>query len=890
MLKCYRGFALVLMIVIGVKAFAVYASAPSSLGGNYVAKNSGSVKSENPVDILMYRGDPCQVVIGVNDTRPQVYDELASLVIKTGGKDVSQIRAEEKIIAVVVDVPMSNLSSLLHEVTAAGLSRYVEPNLQFKIDSVPNDPYYGLQWAPKKIQADWAWNTTTGNSSLIVGVIDTGVDYTHLDISANYLALGYDWVNSDNNPIDDNGHGTHVAGTIAAVLDNSVGIAGIAQVGIMAEKGLNDTGWGLETNLANAIIHAVNQGARILSNSWGSESDSWLIHDAVKYAYNHGVLVLAAAGNSNTNVKHYPAAYDEVVAVAATNQFDEKATFSSWGNWIAVSAPGVQILSTMPTYHVTLNDEGYNMNYDYASGTSTACPHAAGVAALIWSRYPNATANWVRGQLAFTADDLGDPGFDVIYGDGRINARRAVEQEPLQHDLFMFRYDRPRVIQPGDFVPFDITVLNFGLNNETNFDVSLIVDGNVVDSMTIPVLLSGSFATVTFFWNPLESLTYNVTFYVSPVAGETVVTNNVISAMISAQFMLTLNPTRGPVGTGVTVTGIEFTPDSQVAITFNDMFMGYAATDTFGDFTFTFNVPFSTADTWVVKAFDINVLAEANFTVLDTMPMNIQMDTGTVHFRGEIATFFIYTVFHGSAVNSTITNALLYKPDGSSEDVTTQQIGTGLYKASYSLPNDAQAGSYVLIINASFSTDTIQSEGTALKSFLVSQTLSAWNPLLISVNESIGALQTDIGLVNVRLDTINATLARIEDNSVTLNSSLGIIKSDLDTIGLKVTAINGTTATIETVLGQVNGTVTSIKDEKATIIIQGIGQVEQDISSLRAERETWTIPQYAIFVFTLVAAVAAVLSVLMLTRRKLGKEEQKDQAPSTPPSPAPSAT
>jgi hypothetical protein len=120
---------------------------------------------------------------------------------------------------------------------------------------------------------------------------------------------------------------------------------------------------------------------------------------------------------------------------------------------------------------------------------------------------------------------------------------------------------------------------------------------------------------------------------------------------------------------------------------------------------------------------------------------------------------------------------------------------------------------------------------------------------------------------------------------VTFNSSLGIIKSDLDTIGLKVTAINGTTATIETVLGEVNGTVTSIIDEKATIVIQGIGQVQQDISNLRAEREAWTMPQYAIFVFTLVAAVAAVLSVLMLTRRKPKKEEQEDQTPPSPLSP-----
>jgi len=135
------------------------------------------------------------------------------------------------------------------------------------------------------------------------------------------------------------------------------------------------------------------------------------------------------------------------------------------------------------------------------------------------------------------------------------------------------------------------------------------------------------------------------------------------------------------------------------------------------------------------------------------------------------------------------------------------------------------------------------------------------------------------------LDTINATLMRIEENSVTLNSSLGTIKSDLDTIGFTVAAINGTTATIKTVLGEVNGTVTSVIGEKATILIQGIGQVEQDISSLRVEREAWTVPQYAIFIIAFVAATGTVLSFWMLRRWKPGKEERADESPPSPPSP-----
>ena len=800
---------------------------------------------------------------------------------------MSNVSVEGHAIAMVVNVPSSNLSILSNEAQRTGLARYVEPNMLFKAQFVPNDPYYGNQWALPKIQADWAWNTTTGNSSIIVGIIDTGIDYNHPDLKNNYVALGRNWVSNSNDPIDDNGHGTHVAGIIGAVLNNSVGIAGIAQVSVMAEKGLDATGWGLETDLANAIFDAVQKGARILSNSWGSDSDSSLIHDAVRYAYQHGVLVLAAAGNSNSDARSYPAAYDEVVAVAATSDLDTKASFSSWGSWIGVSAPGVHVFSTMPTYHVTLNDYPYyeSMNYDYLSGTSMACPQAAGVAALIWSRFPNATRDWVRGQLSFTSDDLGDPGFDVIYGAGRVNARKAVEQQPLQHDVFLYRYGMPTLVQPGDMVPIMATVLNFGSSSESNVNVSLLVDGSVVDSTVIQALASDSFATpVLLLWNPLEIGTYNVTLYVLPVTGETIVSDNVISAQVNVHFLVSLSPSQGPVGTGVTATGVLFTPNSVVEITFNDMFLGNAATDALGDFTFTFNVPFSTAETWVVKAFDANVFSETNFTVVDVTPLNVQVDVGALQFRGEVVTFQIYTAFNGSEVNATVTSALLYKPDGSNQTLTVQPVAEGLSKASYTLPADAQTGSYALVITADYSSNVVQSVGTAFKSFLVSPTFSGWNALLTSVNETVGTIQTDLGLVNVRLDALNLTIARIEGDVVTLNSSLGTIKSDLETIGFKVTAINGTTATVETVLGMINGTVTSIRDEKATIIIQGIGQVESDVSSLKVAQGNWTIPQYAILASTLVAAAGALLSVVMLRRRRASARAQEEpKSPESPP-------
>ena len=300
------------------------------------------------------------------------------------------------------------------------------------VDSTPNDANWTVQWGPKKIKGDYAWNTTAGNrTSILVAVIDSGIDYNHPDLAANYVPLGYDFVNNDSDPKDDNGHGTHCAGVIAAQVNNTLGIAGLAQVRIMAEKGMNSAGSGSYINLANCIYHAVDQGAKILSNSWGG-GDNSLIHDAVVYAANHNVLFLASSGNSGANSPQYPGAYNEVVCVAASDSNDDIASFSTWGSWVDVAAPGVNIFSTMPTYHVTLNDSPYNfpMNYSYLNGTSMACPHAAGVAALIWSQFPNLAANGVRNQLIATVDDRGIAGFDPYFGSGRINAQKGVEQSP----------------------------------------------------------------------------------------------------------------------------------------------------------------------------------------------------------------------------------------------------------------------------------------------------------------------------------------------------------------------------------------------------------------------------------------------------------------------------
>jgi thermitase len=494
-----------------------------------------------------FAGDnSAELVIGISDMRQNSYAELVDVIMSCCGKVVNTVSMNRTIAAAVADIPLVARSSFASKVEVAGLSRYIEPNMKFKADFVPNDPYWSMQWGPQKIEADYAWNNTRGNASVLVAVIDTGIDWHHPDLVANYVPLGYDWVNNDTDPMDDYGHGTHCAGIIAAVLNNSIGVAGLAQVRIMAEKALDQLGSGSEDNLANAIVHAVDQGANILSLSWGGYGESTLIHEAVEYAYDHGVLVIAAVGNDVTECKHYPAAYEEVVAVTATNDSDNPASFTNFGDWVEVAAPGVDIYSTMPTYHVTMNAYGFPMNYSYMSGTSMACPLVAGVAALIWSQFPNMTRDQVRARLRYTADDLGNPGFDEHYGYGRVNARSAVEQALPEHDVALLYWKAPSVLKPFDTATINSTLLSFGPNKESNMTVQLLVNGSVADSEIVDYLASGASTTVSCIWSPTAEGKYNLTLYVASVEGETLTENNFLSKYVIVRYSRIMVPSDFP--------------------------------------------------------------------------------------------------------------------------------------------------------------------------------------------------------------------------------------------------------------------------------------------------------------------------------------------------------
>jgi thermitase len=226
------------------------------------------------------------------------------------------------------------------------------------------------------------------------------------------VVRGYDYVDNDWDPYDGNGHGTHAAGIAAAITNNTRGIAGMApDAKIYAVRVLDDSGSGTLQNVANGIIHAADNGADVISLSLGSPNDSITLKEAVDYAWNKGVVVVAAAGNDGSSQPAYPAYYSNAIAVAATDSDESKASFSNYGSWVDVAAPGVNIYSTYT-----------DSSYASLSGTSMATPHVAGLAGLLDAQ--GRSASEIRATIENTADPISGTG--TYWSKGRINAYRAV--------------------------------------------------------------------------------------------------------------------------------------------------------------------------------------------------------------------------------------------------------------------------------------------------------------------------------------------------------------------------------------------------------------------------------------------------------------------------------
>ncbi len=315
-----------------------------------------------------------------------------------------------------------NINAASAALQSTGLVSYAQPNHIYKVDKAPNDEEYvgNQQWYVSQVDAEEAWDVTTGSQNITIGVIDTGTAYDHPDLEGKYVG-GYDFYNQDDDPYDDFGHGTMTAGIAAAIGNNSIGIAGLSWgARIMPVKVLGGSnGEGTDEMVAAGIRWAVDHGANILNVSLGGDEDSAIQEDAIKYAYDKNVLFIAAAGNSPDGKPHYPAASDYAMAVGATVRNDAATGFSSYGPYLDISAPGVGILSTSW-------DNG-KLGYEYGNGTSFACPIVVGVAALVWGINPGFSAQQVRYILEDSSDDIGPQGWDEYTGRGRLNAFKAVQ-------------------------------------------------------------------------------------------------------------------------------------------------------------------------------------------------------------------------------------------------------------------------------------------------------------------------------------------------------------------------------------------------------------------------------------------------------------------------------
>jgi type VII secretion-associated serine protease mycosin len=307
-------------------------------------------------------------------------------------------------------------------------------------ERAPNDPGFGDQWALEQVGALCAWERTTGSADVTVAVVDSGVDMGHPDLVGRLRDDGADFVDGDDDPSDENGHGTNVAGIIAATLDNAEGVTGLAPgVRILPVRVMNHRGYGTDRAIARGIRFAADRGANVINLSLGAtlmvgtDTESEVVESAIRYAQERGALVVVAAGNDfvplpNAIVGDNP----DVLVVAATTPDDRKADFSNSGPWVNIAAPGIQILSTMPTYDVYLTgedvprDERFRQGYDAMSGTSQAAPLVSALAALVFSARPDWDAAQVARHLRETAVDIAARNPGVELGGGRMDACAAL--------------------------------------------------------------------------------------------------------------------------------------------------------------------------------------------------------------------------------------------------------------------------------------------------------------------------------------------------------------------------------------------------------------------------------------------------------------------------------
>jgi subtilisin family serine protease len=390
--------------------------APSlALGGDSSESGDGEA---NPVVLTTNEATveyaPGQLVVGLEEDASRA--EIREAVEDAGATVEDSI---DSLDAKVLEVPKGEMSEALESLESSPVVEYVEREVLLEAtDTVPNDGLWNGQWGPRRVSAPKAWDATQGVASVTIAVLDTGVDYNHPDLQRMFVP-GHDFVNRDESPRDDHGHGTAAAGVIAARTDNGKGQAGLCwRCRVMPVKVLGAKGQGTTSDIAAGILWAVAHGADVISLSLGGAGSTQTLENAVGTAADKGIPVIAAAGNAGTTTPFYPAAYPETLSVAGTTSSDRLYEWSNRGSWVQVAAPGC---NTAP-----IKGGGY-ANF---CGTSSATPVVAGIAGLVLSLAPDLPKEKFEEALRNTAVRMSS---GVRYG--RVNALRTLAALGLTRPL-----------------------------------------------------------------------------------------------------------------------------------------------------------------------------------------------------------------------------------------------------------------------------------------------------------------------------------------------------------------------------------------------------------------------------------------------------------------------
>jgi subtilisin family serine protease len=475
---------------------------------------------------------PGQLIVGFEDDVPKSLRDLVKKKLTAAkrfrlqaDRNVGPVYLLESSYRLQGDDQLRRLAAEIDQLPGV---RFVEANNIYRLDDVvPDDPFFDKLYGLKNesatdsaqradIGATKAWGITTGSSDVVVGVIDTGIDYNHPDIKDNYWSnpgetgldadgndkstngiddddngfvddwRGWDFYNNDNDPLDDNSHGTHCAGTIGAKGNNGVGVVGVNwDVSLVGIKIFSGSGLTTTDAIIAGINYANTIGVDLTSNSWGGGAASEGIREAIEVANDKGILFVAAAGNSatdNDSSAHYPSSYDipNIIAVASTDDQDDLSSFSNYGaTSVDVAAPGSQIYSTVP-----------DGEYGYKSGTSMATPHVAGLVALTKSRFPELSYLKIRDRVMATATPLESLVGKVKFG--RIDAVSALELDDVAPN------------EPGELELADAGIRSFVLSWRASGD-----DDNIGQAARYEVKISAD-PIEESNWNTLADAKYRI--------------------------------------------------------------------------------------------------------------------------------------------------------------------------------------------------------------------------------------------------------------------------------------------------------------------------------------------------------------------------------------------